>query len=156
MSADLVKLQTELGANHTYRESEHIFSMFSRSKRYINNHDRIKHTAEQVGGQVGIGVHDGREYPLKQGLSPETNVIALFDWADNCWQIVGALTPLCASITHILNWFYLSMKIQNIALPEDLKPKLVRITWHLWRGKTESALNRLDSFSFPLFNLRQP
>ena len=52
MSADLVKLQTELGANHTYRESEQIFCMFSRSKRYINNHDRIKHTAEKVGSQV--------------------------------------------------------------------------------------------------------
>lgn len=49
MSADLVKLQTELGASHTYRGSEKLFSMFSRSKRYINNHDRIKHTAEKVG-----------------------------------------------------------------------------------------------------------
>ena len=37
------------------------------------------------------------------------------------------------------------MKIQKIALPEDLKPKLVRIKWHLWRGKTENALKRLDS-----------
>ena len=31
--------------------------MFSRSKRYINNHDRIKHTAEKVGGQVGARHH---------------------------------------------------------------------------------------------------
>jgi len=37
------------------------------------------------------------------------------------------------------------MKIQNIALPEDLRPELVRIKWHLWRGKTENALKRLDS-----------
>ena len=37
------------------------------------------------------------------------------------------------------------MKIQNIALPEVLKPKLVRIKWHLWRGKTDNALKRLDS-----------
>ena len=57
MSADLVKLQTELGASHTYRESEQLFSMFSRSKRYINNHDRIKHTAEKVGAQVGALNH---------------------------------------------------------------------------------------------------
>ena len=64
---------------------------------------------------------------LKQGLSPQTNVTAFFDRVDNCWKIVEALTPLCASITHILDWFHLSMKIQNIALPEDLKPKLVRI-----------------------------
>ena len=48
MSAYLVKLQTELGANYTYCESEQIFSISSRSKRYINNHDRIKHTAEWV------------------------------------------------------------------------------------------------------------
>jgi hypothetical protein len=33
---------------------------------------------------------------------------------------------------------------QNSALPESLKPKLVRIKWHLWRGKTENALKRLD------------
>ena len=33
LSADLVKLQTELGANYTYRESEQLFSAFSRSKR---------------------------------------------------------------------------------------------------------------------------
>ena len=37
------------------------------------------------------------------------------------------------------------MKIQNTALPEDLKPKLVQIKWHLWRGKTDNALKRLDS-----------
>ena len=53
LSADLVKLQTELGANYTYRESEQLFSAFSMSKRFINNHDRIKHTAEEVGDQVG-------------------------------------------------------------------------------------------------------
>ena len=81
---------------------------------------------------------------LKQGLSPETKVTALCDGADNCWKIVEALTPLCASITHILDWFHLSMKIQNIALPENLKPKLVRIKWHLWRGKTDNALTRLE------------
>ena len=219
LSADLVKLQTELGANYTYRESEQLFSAFSRSKRFINNHDRIKHTAEQVGGQVGAlhqvestvaasgaaeelvinvdGGHintteagkrsfeamtavvyrpealvsndkgtrntlaskhcaasaldDGQKQminntivaALKQGLSPQTKVTALCDGADNCWQIVDALTPLCASITRILDWFHLGMKIQNIALPEHLKPKLIRIKWHLWRGKTENALKRL-------------
>ena len=36
------------------------------------------------------------------------------------------------------------MKIQNIALPEQLKSKLIRIKWHLWRGKTDNALIRLD------------
>lgn len=220
LSPDLVKLQTELGSNYTYRESEKLFSAFSRSKRVINNHDRIKHTAEQVGDQVGslhcventvassgtaeeliisvdgghintteagkrsfeamtavvyrpeslvsnnketrntlISKHcaasaldDGQKQmknntivaALKQGLSPITRVTALCDGADNCWQIVEALTPLCASITPILDWFHLSMKIQNIALPENLKSKLIRIKWHLWRGNVERAVHRLD------------
>jgi hypothetical protein len=221
LSADLVKLQTELGSNYTYRESEQLFSAFSRAKRFINNHDRIKHTAEQVGEQVrtlhrventvvssvaaeeliinvdgghintteeskrsfeamtavvyrpealisnakgtrntliskhcaASAMDDGQKQmisntivaALKQGLSPQTKITALCDGASNCWQIVDSLIPLCASMTHILDWFHLSMKIQNIALPESLKPKLVRIKWHLWRGKTENALRRLDS-----------
>ena len=36
------------------------------------------------------------------------------------------------------------MKIQNIGLQEELKSKLIRIKWHLWRGKTHNALTRLD------------
>jgi hypothetical protein len=82
---------------------------------------------------------------LKQGLSPRTNITALCDGAENCWKIVEALAPLCASLTSILDWFHLSMKIQTMALPEGLKPKLDRIKWHLWRGKTENALTRLGS-----------
>ncbi len=81
---------------------------------------------------------------LKQGLSPKTNVTALCNGVENCWQLVDALTPLCASITRILDWFHLSMKIQNIALQEQLKSKLISIKWHLWRGKTDNALTRLD------------
>jgi hypothetical protein len=42
LSADLIKLQSELGANYTYRESADLFLAFSRAKRSINNHDRIK------------------------------------------------------------------------------------------------------------------
>lgn len=221
MSADLIKIQSELGAKYTYRESEDIFSTFSRSKRSITNHDRIKHTSEQVGEQVGAlhrmeneviaakpaaelvvavdGGHintveadkrsfeamtavvyrpdalesnelgtrhtltskhcaasaldDGQQQmisntiaaALKQGLYPDTHITALCDGAENCWQIAHALKPLCASMTCVLDWFHLGMKIQNIALPEKFKPKLIRIKWHLWRGKTERALTRLDS-----------
>ncbi len=73
---------------------------------------------------------------LKQDLSPKTNVMG----PENCWQIVDALTPLCASITRILDWFHLRMKIQNTALQDEIKSKLIRIKWHLWRGKTDNAL----------------
>ena len=221
MSADLIKLQSELGATHTYRESEELFSVFSVAKRSINNHDRIKHTSELVGEQVGVlhrmesqviaaepaaeliinvdGGHinttedgkrsfeamtavvyrpealvsnepgtrntltskhcaasaldDGQQQminntvaaALKQGLFPDTKVTALCDGAQNCWQIVEALRPLCASMLLILDWFHLAMKIQNISLPDEFKSRLIRVKWHLWRGKTEYALLRLDS-----------
>ena len=57
MSPVLVKLQAELGATHTYRETEQLFSLFSWAKRYINNHDRVKQMAEKVGVQVSE-LHD--------------------------------------------------------------------------------------------------
>jgi Uncharacterised protein family (UPF0236) len=219
MSADLIKLQSELGSDYTYRESEQLFSAFSRSKRSINNHDRIKGTVEQVGAAirqlhqiesevVGIepaseliinvdgghintmedgkrsfeamtavvykpealvsnnegtrnilshkhcaasALNDGQQSmtnntivaALKEGLCPHTKVTALCDGAENCWQIVETLKPLAASMTCILDWFHLSMKIQNISLPEQFKSRLIHIKWHLWRGKTDNALTRL-------------
>jgi hypothetical protein len=48
-SAELMKIQAELGSKHTFRESEDIFKLFSNKKRQINNHDRIKQVVEQVG-----------------------------------------------------------------------------------------------------------
>lgn len=41
-SAELIKIQAELGATHSFRESEKIFEIFSSKRRKINNHDRIK------------------------------------------------------------------------------------------------------------------
>jgi hypothetical protein len=82
---------------------------------------------------------------LKQGLSSTTHVTALCDGAQNCWNVAKALEPLCASITYILDWFHLAMKFQNIALPQDLKEKLMRIKWHLWRGDTDNAMVKLDT-----------
>jgi hypothetical protein len=49
LSGDLMKLQAEIGSNYSYRESQDIFEKFSSKKRKINNHDRIKHTLENVG-----------------------------------------------------------------------------------------------------------
>lgn len=221
MSGDLIRLQSELGASYTYRESERLFSTFSRVKRYINNHDRIKHTAEDVGSQMrklhqtetevvcreeakeliinvdgghintneegkrsfeamtaviyrpeslvsnkegtrntliskhcaASALNDSQQQmitdtiiaALKQGLSPQTRITALCDGAENCWKIAKSLEPLAGSMVCILDWFHVSMKIQNIALPEALKPKLLLIKWHLWRGKVGNAITRLTS-----------
>lgn len=54
---------------------------------------------------------------IKEGLSPETNLIALCDGATNCWNIVNAVSALAKSTTKILDWFHISMKWGNIAIP---------------------------------------
>ena len=217
-SAELMKIQAELGSQHTFRESEHIFSLFSHKRRQINNHDRIKQVVEKVGQELERlgseeikvlkaapatelilnvdGGHlkttedqrsieamtsvvyrpesletfsdEGRHYitskncaasakddsgvqlisntivaALKQGLTDKTHVTALCDGAENCWKVVDALRPLAGGMTEILDWFHLAMKIKNIALPADYKDNLVKIKWHLWRGRVDRARIRL-------------
>ncbi len=54
-------------------------------------------------------------------------------------RIVGS------SLMHLRHCAHqLSIKIQNIALQEELESKIIRIKWHLWRGRTDNALTRLD------------
>ena len=58
-SGELQKIQSELGARHTYREAEHLFSLFSGAERSINNHDRINQVTESVGcSLVAISQHE--------------------------------------------------------------------------------------------------
>jgi len=219
LSGELIKIQSELGAEHSYRESETLFNQFSHKNRRINNHEKIHTTAEESGGSLSklhqveedilvaecaneLIIHvdgghikstekgersfeamtatvykpsavksnskDTRNYieskhcaasaqldsqvqmkrltiiaALKQGLTPKTRITALCDGADNCWNIIDALEPMAASIDRVLDWFHLGMKIQNISLPESIKPKLMRIKWHLWRGNSERAMQRI-------------
>ena len=58
---------------------------------------------------------------LKEGLSPTTKIVALCDGADNCWNIVDAVADLAVSTTRILDWFHISMKHNNIAVPHSGK-----------------------------------
>ena len=221
LSGELIKIQSELGAQHSYRDSEDLINRFSGKRRRINNHEKIHATSEQVGqslshlhqieetvlsseGAEELIIHvdgghiksteeshtrfeamaavvyrptslvpnskntrnmitskhcaasamsDSQEQmkrrtiiaALKQGMTPKTKITALCDGADNCWHIIDALEPMAASIDKVLDWFHLSMKIQNIALPELLKAKLLRIKWHLWRGHSERATQRLTT-----------
>jgi hypothetical protein len=92
---------------------------------------------------------------LKQGLNEKTHITALCDGADNCWKIAESLAPLCGKITYILDWFHMSMKMENIALPEVLKSKLIRIKWHLWRGNVDRALVRLDELKILTSNIKE-
>ena len=219
-SAELQKIQVELGANYSYRQSQGLLAMFSAANRPINNHDRIKQVTESVGSvlektsdleievasvaeakELVLNIDGGhikttdknarsieamtsviyqpeaiqsndkntRNYltskhcaasvrddgqqqiisgtivaALKQGLGENTHVTALCDGAQNCWNVVEALRPLCGSMTCILDWFHLAMKLQNISLPKKRKEKLLRIKWHLWRGNVDKDLVRLD------------
>jgi len=223
MSGDLTKLQSELGAEHTFRDSEEIFEKFSTGQRKINNHNRIKITTESVGSSLKSiiqeekamlkvteskelilnvdGGHvkskdpdfrsfeamtsvfyrpeaiesnskgtrnylsskscaastandDGKEMientivaAIREGMTQNTHITALSDGAANCWRIVDALKPLCEKVTPILDWFHISMKMENISLPENIKPKFLRIKWHLWRGNVSAALTRLEQLT---------
>jgi len=49
---DLVKIQCELGANHTFREAQHIINSLSNTSRTTNNHDKIKRMTETVGQDI--------------------------------------------------------------------------------------------------------
>ena len=222
-SGELQKIQSELGSTHTYRESEHLFSMFSGGERYINNHDRIKQVSESVGDALAkitqaekeiVAISEVKELvlnvdgghikttedglrsmeaitsviyqpnaiksnnkgtynhieskncaasicddkqeqiicstivaALKQGLGKSTHVTALCDGAANCWNVVESLRPLCGSMTTILDWFHIGMKIENISLPQNLKEELLSVKWYLWRGNVDEALERLSQLA---------
>ena len=213
---DLVKLQCETGAEHTYRESQEILNKKSFEKRKINNHDKIHSVIEKIGSYIAKnrnkemdvpsadklviqvdGGHlkdkdptkrsfeamtaviykpenviklsedkrkilnkqciasalaDNQDYMRKQvldraiglGLTSNTEVIALSDGADNCWNISKTLEPHCRSFKGVLDWFHIAMKFQNISLPKTQKQKLDKVKWNLWHGNTKKALERLD------------
>jgi hypothetical protein len=219
LSGDLMRIQSQLGSAHSYREYEEIFDLFFNKPRQVSNHERIKRVVESVGQSVERLKKDEREMiaatpaaelvinvdgghiktteddkqsieamisvvyrsesiasnsngarnhltgkhcaasikddnqeliisgtivaALKQGLTDKTKATALCDGASNCWSVVEAIKPLCAHMTYILDWFHLAMKMQNISLPAELKEKLMRIKWHLWRGKVDNVLIRL-------------
>ena len=81
---------------------------------------------------------------LKEGMTDKTHITTLSDGARNCWNVAESLKPLCGGMTCILDWFHLSMKMQNIALPEELKMKFSKIKWHLWRGNVNAAIIRIN------------
>jgi hypothetical protein len=230
ITGELVKIQAELGAKHSYRESEILLDLFSNTERKINNHDRVKNSTESVGTAIsGIkkletevlemkeadelvlnvdgghintketgkrsfealtsviynpesiesnstgtrnkitskscaasaqeGSNDIINYTiigaLKQGMGPKTSVTALCDGASNCWKVAEALKPLCGSMVCILDWFHISMKMQNVSLPEKLKSKFLRVKWHLWRGNSDTAVIRLDQLQDSITSIKE-
>ena len=51
----------------------------------------------------------------KEGINKDvTEVTALADGANNCWNVLEALLPFCLSVLFILDRFHLGKYIQNI------------------------------------------
>ena len=80
----------------------------------------------------------------EQGMISTTKVICLADGAENCWSIAHSIENDCQKITFILDWFHISMKFKNIAIPDDHYALYAKVKWHLWHGKPETALIRLE------------
>jgi hypothetical protein len=81
----------------------------------------------------------------KQGIWQETQVTALADGAQNCWSVVAAIQPECATLECILDWFHIAQKFQNVknALGEAFAASLESAKWKLWHGNADDALTKL-------------
>lgn len=62
---DLVKLQCETGAEHTYRDAQVILNKQSLVRRKINNHEQIHNVIEKVGEYIGQTIE-------KDNITPDT------------------------------------------------------------------------------------
>ena len=77
-------------------------------------------------------------------MTSTTKVICLADGAENCWSIAHSIENDCQKITFILDWFHISMKFKNIAIPDDHYALYAKVKWHLWHGKPETSLIRWE------------
>jgi len=61
LSGDLMRIQSQLGSDHSYRESEEIFDLFTHKPRQVSNHERIKRVVESVGNSLERMKKDEKE-----------------------------------------------------------------------------------------------
>jgi hypothetical protein len=74
----------------------------------------------------------------KQGISQATQVTALADGAKNCWAVVAAIQPACATLECILDWFHIAQKFQNVEVAH-----LVRVATRQHLGHQAIIVGRL-------------
>lgn len=79
-----------------------------------------------------------------QGMTIETKVTCLADGADNCWSIAHSIEKDCDELTFVLDWFHVGMKFKNIAIPEEHNSLYAKVKCHLWHGRPDTALIRLE------------
>ena len=79
-----------------------------------------------------------------QGMTAATRVTCIADGAENCWSIAHSIENECQQITFILDWFHIGMKFKNIAIPDEHKALYDKVKWHIWHGRADTALLRLE------------
>ena len=79
-----------------------------------------------------------------QGMTAATKVTCIADGAENCWSIAYSIENECQQITFILDWFHIGMKFKNIAIPDEHKALYDKVKWHIWHGRADTALLRLE------------
>ena len=62
---DLIKLQCELGADHTFRDAQTLLNLMANTKRATNSHDKIKRVTETVGQHIADNARLACTLPIK-------------------------------------------------------------------------------------------
>ena len=73
------------------------------------------------------------------------DTVGIRDGAKNCWAVVAAIQPECATLECILDWFHIAQKFQQVknALGEAFAASLESAKWKLWHGNADDALTKL-------------
>ncbi len=92
----------------------------------------------------------------KEGLTEETELVAISDGAANCWSVIDYLKGHCKSVTTILDWFHISRKFQNIGKlkSEGSKELLESAKWSLWHGNTKLFDERITQLIAEISNIK--
>ena len=92
----------------------------------------------------------------KEGMTNDTELVAISDGAVNCWNVIDHLQDHCKSVTPILDWFHISMKFQNIGSLKSRKfDELLESTkWSLWYGNTKLFYKRINELIEQVSNIK--
>jgi len=82
----------------------------------------------------------------KEGLTKDTEIVALSDGAKNCWSVLKSLKKHCKSITYILDWYHIANKFDKLIkqLGSKYSERLESVKWKIWHGKADEAVGRLS------------
>jgi hypothetical protein len=82
----------------------------------------------------------------KEGLTKDTNIIALADGAKNCWNILKSLKKHCNEITYILDWYHISNKFDKLIkqCSNKYSEAFESVKWKIWHGNTNEAIVKLS------------